>query len=111
MMKNFWMDEGGALLSMEAVLLATILVIGVVVGLSALQDAVVQELADVGAAIGSVNQSFSLGAVAGHHGATSCGQDFDDAQDSCDDTVSNGNANGDNNTRCVTLSNAGSGEP
>ena len=58
MFARLWNDEDGAVLSAELVLILTILVIGMVVGLSELQDAVVNELNDVGEAIGSLNQGY-----------------------------------------------------
>ena len=59
MLMKLWNDEVGFLVSAELVLVATILVIGMIVGLSEIQHAVVQELGDVGDAIGSVNQAYS----------------------------------------------------
>ena len=64
-MKKLWNDECGAIISSELVLLVTILVIGMIVGLKALQQAVVNELGDVAAAIGAINQSYSFGGVTG----------------------------------------------
>jgi Flp pilus assembly pilin Flp len=84
MMKKLWMDEGGATLSAELALIGTILVIGMVVGLSAVQDAVVAELADLGQAIANLDQSYSYHGVEGH-GASSSGSIFTDALDFCDD--------------------------
>lgn len=98
MLKNLWMDQGGALLSMEFVLLATILVIGVIVGLSAVQDAVVTELADVGGAIAALSQSYSSGGATGHHASTA-GQGYQDLLDSCDD----GHTQNGTNSRCVAI--------
>ena len=83
MLKKLWMDEGGALISAELALVATILVIGVVVGLSAVQDAVNTELADVGAAIANLDQSYSTGGATGHH-ASVAGSSFADSTDACD---------------------------
>ena len=40
MLKRLWLDEGGAVLSTELILLLVITVIGMVVGLTALRDAV-----------------------------------------------------------------------
>ncbi len=51
-------DESGFIISSELVLMATLLVIGMVVGLSEVQHAVVAELNDVADAIGRLNQSF-----------------------------------------------------
>jgi Flp pilus assembly pilin Flp len=58
MLRNFWNDQNGFIVSAELVLIATILVIGMIVGLSELQHSIVQELNDVGDAIGSVNQGY-----------------------------------------------------
>lgn len=51
-------DEAGFIVSAELVLIATLLVIGLIVGLSEVQHAVVSELNDVGEAIGCLNQSY-----------------------------------------------------
>ena len=59
----FLRDETGFIVSAELVLVATIVVIGLVVGLSEVQHAVVQELNDVGDAIGSVNQGYFYGGL------------------------------------------------
>ena len=96
MLKKLWMDEGGALISAELALVGTILVIGVVVGLSALQDAVNTELADLGAAIGNLDQSYSHAGATGHH-ATVAGSEFQDSPDSCDEPGDGGNS------RCLSL--------
>lgn len=61
MLRALLRDEAGFIISAELVLVATILVIGMIVGLSELQHAVVQELNDVGDAIGNLNQSYSFG--------------------------------------------------
>lgn len=58
MMRALLRDEGGFIVSAELVLISTILVIGLIVGLSSIQHAVVQELNDVGDAIGRLNQSY-----------------------------------------------------
>jgi hypothetical protein len=80
-----WKDEGGFVISSELLLIVTIAVIGLLVGLVAVRDAVVQELVDVAAAIGALDQSYQYNGVtntcssAGTHG----GQMVDDA-DECD---------------------------
>ncbi len=58
MFAQLWNDEAGFVISAELVLVATILVIGLIVGLAEVQSAVVQELNDVGDAIGKLNQSY-----------------------------------------------------
>jgi len=106
MLKRLWNDEVGAILSAEVVLIATILVIGVVVGLASLRDAVVSELADVGGAIAAVDQSYSVGGTSGHHSATN-GFHFKDNIDSCDDGPCGQSGV---NSRCVELCTGNSGE-
>jgi len=91
MLRNFWNDDCGFIVSAELVLVATILVIGMIVGLSQVQHAVVQELADVACAIGSLNQSYGYtgfsakktmgGAV---NKSTTKGSSFVDGKDECD---------------------------
>lgn len=88
--RQLWLDEAGFIVSSELVLIATIVVIGLIAGLAAVRDAVVGELADVGAAVGEVNQSFSFGAITGHCSSTS-GSIFSDEGDFCE----NDNANND----------------
>jgi len=99
MLKQLWNDECGAILSMEAVLLATILVIGVVTGLSAVSVAVVTELADVGGAIAAVNQSYKVGGNSGHHAAHN-GSAYNDLRDSCDEGIVQGSELG---SRCIVV--------
>lgn len=59
MLKRLWNDECGAVVSAELVLLLTILGIGMVVGLKAVQSAVVDELGEIGTALNTVNQNYS----------------------------------------------------
>jgi hypothetical protein len=80
---RLWNDEAGFVVSSELVLVATILVIGMVVGLTTVRDQVVQELADVAGAISDVNQSYEYTAVRGHTSFTA-GSDFIDKTDFCD---------------------------
>jgi len=56
--RRFWNDESGFIISAELILIATLLVIGLIVGLTVLRNQVVQELVDVAQAIGSISQSF-----------------------------------------------------
>ena len=103
MLKKLWNDESGVIISAELILVLTILFCGLVVGLTTLRDAVVTELADVGASIASLNQSYSFGGVQGHHG-TCTGSLFNDGLDTCDDVCSQP---GGANSRCVTICTGG----
>lgn len=60
MLKNFWNDEAGVIISAELVLVLTICVLGVIVGLSSVVVAVNTELVDTAHAIGVLNQSFGF---------------------------------------------------
>jgi len=91
-MKNlfnaFVRDEAGFVISAELVLVMTIGVLAMVVGLTAVRDAVTHELNDVSNAIGSVSQTYN---VVGLQKAASCGNHariqgfgFNDNADECD---------------------------
>jgi hypothetical protein len=84
-----WRDEAGFVISAELVLVATLVVVGLVVGLAEVQSAIVSELNDVGDAIGSLNQSYFVSGSSsrkGHHGfkAFFAGSSFRDSVDNCD---------------------------
>jgi Flp pilus assembly pilin Flp len=88
MVRQLLNDEAGFIISAELVLVATLLVIGLIVGLSEVQHAVVSELNDVADAIGELNQSYSF---SGFHKtdfrsvhAVTYGSDFEDQRDDCD---------------------------
>ena len=70
LVKKFWSDEAGFLVSLELILAALLLVIGLVAGLQVLRDEVVQELTDTAQAIGAINQSFQIAGVQSVAGAT-----------------------------------------
>lgn len=81
--KKLWNDEAGAIISTEIVCVSTILVIGVVSGLTAVRDAIVTELDDVAHAIGSMNQSYTVDGSQSFSSATASfgyidGKDFDE---------------------------------
>ena len=78
-------DDRGFIVSMELVLIATIAVIGLLAGYTAMRDAVVAELSDVGGAIQDMNQSFQYYGVLGHSASTA-GADYVDDTDWCDST-------------------------
>ncbi len=59
-LKKLWNDERGFVNSMELILIATIAVIGLIVGLVAFRDSVVQELGDSASAVGELNQSYAI---------------------------------------------------
>ena len=100
MIQKLWQDEVGAIVSAEIVLVATILVIGMIVGLKSVRDAAVTELADVAQAIANLDQSYSYSSVSGH-AASTAGSQFLDAPDFCDGT--DPTANGGSGSKCVAV--------
>jgi len=84
MLKSFWNDEAGFIVSAELILVSTILVIGLIVGLIEVQSAIIHELNDVGEAIGSINQSYSYAGTLtqkGPHTVATAGSAFGDRSD------------------------------
>jgi len=84
-MKAFVVDDQGFVVSAELVLVATVAVIGLLVGLSAVRDGLVSELSVVAGAVQDAKQSFSLDGVVGHN-ANTAGFNFVDDLDECDST-------------------------
>jgi uncharacterized membrane protein YkgB len=85
---RLWDDEAGFIISAELVLVATIVVIGLIVGLVMVRNQVVQELADVAQAIGSLSQTYCFpGIWVKHHCsqpvALTDGACFNDVKDYC----------------------------
>lgn len=86
MLRRLWLDEQGFIVSAELVLVATIVVIGSLVGLVTIRDQVLQELADVAASFAGQSQSFSFSGVTGHASSTS-GTVFVDSKDFCQGVI------------------------
>jgi type II secretory pathway pseudopilin PulG len=102
MFRKLWNDEAGAVISAEIVLVATILVIGMIVGLKSVRDAVVTELADVAQAIANVSQSYSYSGINGHAAGTA-GSFFEDALDFCDTDADIDNSADQVDSKCVVV--------
>ncbi len=77
--RRLWDDESGAVMSTEIILIATIVVIGAIVGLATYRDAIVQELADTGIAISTLNQSYLMVTDIDGSGGQTVTQDFGDS--------------------------------
>ena len=89
MLKSLWNDECGVILSAELVLIATILVLGVIVGLVELQVAIVAELSDLSSAFGNLDQSYQVSGLASYKSfgrikARTNGASYTDLPDVCD---------------------------
>ena len=83
MITALYQDEAGFVVSAELVLVATIGVLALLVGLTEVSYGVNQELEDVGAAVGSANQSYYYFGVEGVKGKAA-GSRFHDEYDECD---------------------------
>jgi Flp pilus assembly pilin Flp len=82
-LRKLWQDQSGFIVSIELVLIATILVIGLITGLNTLRNAVTSELSDVAGAVQDMNQSYTYNGVAGHSSRVQ-GSNFTDIRDWCD---------------------------
>src|SRR5436190_21895284 len=90
MLKNFWMDQNGAVVSIEMILIITIAVLALIVGWSEVAVAVNTELNDVSNSIGALNQSYMFAGFAARS-EDGCkiksvfgGSQFHDNVDDCD---------------------------
>src|SRR5262245_43222720 len=57
---RLWKDDDGFIISAELVLIATILVIGLIVGLTAVRASITSERTEVGQAFGGLDQGYSF---------------------------------------------------
>ncbi len=109
-MKNLvmrlWHDEAGFVVSTELILIATIVVIGLITGLTTVRDAVVHELADVADAVSEIDQSYSWGRIDAHCSSTA-GSEYVDTPDFCDTDPEGSQGNGEG--QCVTICGAPAG--
>ena len=92
-MRKLFNDEAGFIISAELMLVLTIGVLGTIVGLVGLRDALASEMADIASAFGAINQTFnfkgiSKGGTTGvtQHGVVA-GAGFNDKSDDCDCTA------------------------
>jgi hypothetical protein len=67
----FLCQEEGFVLSSEALLMGTSVVLGLLVGLVSVRDSLVMEFEDFSEAIGFLNQSYTYTGIAGNGGASS----------------------------------------
>lgn len=90
-MFKFWRDERAFVVSAELTLIATILGVGLLAGLASVRDQGLQELSDLAAAIGDLNETYSFSGVT-KLAASTAGSVFIDRRDFCDDPVGDLNA-------------------
>lgn len=77
MLSQLWADDKGALIAIEFLFVATILIIGIIVGLAGVRDAVNTELTELGNAILALSQGYSIGGGSGCCAATDGSQAID----------------------------------
>lgn len=65
LMTRFWNDDTATVVSAELVFIMSIVTLGMIVGLTTYRDQLVLEFADLGAALGAFDQSYSFGAITG----------------------------------------------
>ena len=80
-------DEAGFIVSGELILISTIVVLGLLVGLSELALNLCSEMDDVGAAFGHLNQGYAVSGLVGHAGET-VDKVFDDKANFCSEESS-----------------------
>jgi len=84
---SLWKDEAGAVISAELALVLSILVLGVIVGLSEVAVAVNTELNDISNAVGALDQSYFTAPFCNFQGKNmnfTAGNRFTDRHDDCD---------------------------
>ena len=89
---RLWNEEQGAIISAEIMLVGTLLVIGVIVGIKSVRDAVVTEMADVAQAMNSASQGFWYGGSTSNNGQT-YGASYNDQS----------SGGGDNGSSCINI--------
>jgi hypothetical protein len=75
--EQLWRDDAGALIASEYLFVATILVIGTVVGLTNLREAVNAELTELGNALLALSQGYSINGQTGSNASTDGSQALD----------------------------------
>ena len=77
LLNKLWNDDCGALIAMEYLFVATILVIGIVVGLTNVREAINVELTELGNAILALSQGFGISGQTGAGGSSDGSQAVD----------------------------------
>jgi Flp pilus assembly pilin Flp len=77
LLSRLWKDDGGAIIAMEWIFVATILVLGAITGLVAVRQAVLAELTDIANAILALNNSYSFSGQSNCESSTAGSQFID----------------------------------
>ena len=74
---KLWNDDAGAIIAAEYLFVVTILVIGTIVGLASVREAINNELAEVANALLALSQGYVLSGTSGAGGSTDGSQAID----------------------------------
>jgi len=77
LIERLWKDDGGALIAMEFLFVATILVLGIIVGLVSVREAIKAELTELGNAILALSQGYIISGNSGCCASTEGSQAID----------------------------------
>lgn len=77
LMRKLWNDDRGAIVATEFLFIATILVIGIIVGLASVRDAINTELAEFGNSLLALSQGYIISGQTGCCSATDGSQAID----------------------------------
>ncbi|MBX3413166.1 MAG: hypothetical protein KF708_10800 [Pirellulales bacterium] len=58
--RRLWIEEDGYILSTELVLVGSLLVVGIIGGMTTMRDSLVGEMSDLSSSVSSLDQSFSV---------------------------------------------------
>lgn len=75
--KKLWSDDAGAIIAAEYLFVVTILVIGTIVGLASVREAINTELTEVGNALLALSQGFTISGIQGPNGSVDGSQAID----------------------------------
>lgn len=92
--------QGGFIVTIELLILATVLVLGLIVGWVSLRDSVLAELSDLSESVGALNQSYSIWGVQNSAStAWTAGSSWQDGRDNtAAGTIDVQNGSGDSQT-------------
>ena len=99
LLARLWGNDGGALITLEWVFVAAILLLGAVTGLVAVRQAVIAELHDFANALVALNQSYSFSGQSNCQSSTA-GSAFSDGVDSIMVASTPATLGGKNNSAC-----------
>src|SRR3984893_9591498 len=84
---KLWNDDRGALIAMEYLFVATILVIGTIVGLTSVREAINTELGELANALLALSQGYTISGQSGAGASTDGSQAIDTASTVADPTL------------------------